>query len=244
MSTRSGEIIVGLGRRDWLQLLVMGVLGFSLGNTFLYIGLESLPATTTSFLLNGIPILTVVLGILVLGEKPHWHQWVGIIVAVIGGMVYFGWRIKLDQGWAILWSLLGVLLISIYGILARSMTRRERIDPISLSAIPMGFGGFILLLFAFPIPRLSMSILGIVAWLTFINSAMAFVLWNGALKHMQAFEISITANLMPVGTAIIAPVILGEVVSGLAWVGMAVSLAGVLLVGVGGRSPGTKTRTL
>ncbi len=244
MSIRSREIVVGLRRGEWLQLLVMGVLGFSIGNTLLYIGLESLPATTTSFLLNGIPILTVFLGILFLGEKPLWHQWVGIVVAVLGGVVYFGWRIELDQGWAILWSLLGVLFISIYGILARGLTRRERIDPISLSALPMGFGGIILFLFATPLPRLALPIIGIVAWLTFINSALAFVLWNRALKHMQAFEISITANLMPVGTAILAPIILGEVVSGLAWLGMGVSLAGILLVGVGGRKLGVKPRIL
>jgi drug/metabolite transporter (DMT)-like permease len=124
------------------------------------------------------------------------------------------------------------------------MTRAERIDPLALSAIPMGIGGLFLVPFIWPLPALSWPVVRILVWLTLINSATAFVLWNQALKHMQAFEISITANLMPLGTAILAPFFLGEIVPGNAWVGMLISLMGVVLVGVGGRSVVAKQRML
>ena len=61
---------------------------------------------------------------------------------------------------------------------------------------------------------------------------------------MQAFEISITGNLMPIGTALLAPLFLSEMVSGMAWLGMSISLIGVVLVGLGGRSEPLKTRTI
>jgi drug/metabolite transporter (DMT)-like permease len=122
------------------------------------------------------------------------------------------------------------------------MTRSGRIDPVSLTAIPMGFGSLFLLAFIWPLPQLSWRIVGILAWLTLVNSAIAFVIWNNALKYMKAFEISITANLMPIGTALLAPVLLGEPVPGMAWLGMSISLIGVVLVGVGGRSMPIKNR--
>ena len=128
--------------------------------------------------------------------------------------------------------------------MARGMTRSGRVDPVSLTAIPMGFGALLILAFIWPMPILSWRILGILAWLTFINSAVGFVIWNHALKSIQAFEISITGNLMPIGTALLAPLFLGEMVSGKAWVGMSISLIGVILVGIGGRSDPLKTDTI
>ncbi len=242
--SRSLPRLKSMGTMDWMILVIMGVLGFSVGNTILYIGLETLPATTTSFLLNGIPIATVLLGLLTLGEKPRAMQWFGIFLALVGGSVFFGWRVAFDQRPAILLSLLGVLSISIYGLLARRMTRLERIDPVSLSAIPMGIGGLLLVVFILPIPHVSGQTVGILMWLTLVNSALAFVIWNNALKCMQAFEISVTGNLMPIGTAILAPIMLGEAVAPNAWIGMVISLIGVVLVGVGGREALFKTRVV
>jgi drug/metabolite transporter (DMT)-like permease len=165
-------------------------------------------------------------------------------MAMMGGLIYFGGRIELDQILAIGLSLLGVLSISIYGLLARGMTRSGRIDPIALSAIPMGFGSIFLLVAGWPFPLPSWRILGILAWLTLINSAIAFVIWNNALRYMQAFEISVTANLMPLGTALLSPLILGEPVSSMAWLGILISLIGVVLVGVGGQTIPTKRRVV
>ncbi len=237
---RSRTMLRDLNRSDWLKLALMGLMGFSIGNTVMYIGLKTLPATTTSFLLNGIPVITVILGALTLGELPRRAQWGGILLALLGGLIFFGWRIEINQIRPVLLSLLGVLMISLYGLLARGMTRDGRIDPISLTAIPMGFGSLLLLFLIWPLPQLSWNAIAILAWLTLVNSAMAFVLWNNALKHMQAFEISITGNLMPIGTAILAPIFLGESVSSMAWLGMVLSLIGVILVGLGGRSAAVK----
>jgi drug/metabolite transporter (DMT)-like permease len=59
----------------------------------------------------------------------------------------------------------------------------------------------------------------------------AFLIWNHARQKLKAFEMSITVNLMPIGTALIAPLLIGETISGRAWAGMLVTLVGVLLVG-------------
>lgn len=241
---RSRPLLKHLERVDWIQLAIMGLLGFSLGNTVLYIGLKSLPATTTSFLLNGIPVATMLLGIGTLGEFPRWLQWCGMLLAMVGGLVFFGGRIEIIQIQPIILTFVGVFLISIYGLMARGITRGGRVGPVSLTAIPMGFGALVLLAFIWPMPVVSWRIVGILAWLTLINSALGFVIWNHALRSLQAFEISVMGNLMPIGTALLAPFFLGEMVSGKAWVGMSISLLGVVLVGVGGHSDPIKTRTI
>lgn len=232
---RSRDVLSGLKRQEWLRLVIMGALGFTLGNSFLFFGLQTLPATTTAFLLNGIPIATVLLGAWTLGERPRWLQWIGILIALLGGVVFFGGRIELTQVNAIGMTLIGVLLLTFFGLMARGFTRSERIDPISLTALPMGFGALLLLVFIWPISLPSWRVVVVLAWLTLVNSATAFVIWNHALKSMQAFEISITGNLMPLGTAILAPIILAEPVPGNAWLGISLSLVGVVLVGIGGR---------
>lgn len=231
----SRDVLSGLKRQEWLRLVIMGALGFTLGNSFLFFGLQTLPATTTAFLLNGIPIATVLLGAWTLGERPRWLQWIGILIALLGGVVFFGGRIELTQVNAIGMTLIGVLLLTFFGLMARGFTRSERIDPISLTALPMGFGALLLLVFIWPISLPSWRVVVVLAWLTLVNSATAFVIWNHALKSMQAFEISITGNLMPLGTAILAPIILAEPVPGNAWLGISLSLVGVVLVGIGGR---------
>jgi drug/metabolite transporter (DMT)-like permease len=241
---RSRPTLRKLQRREWIQLIFMGLLSFTLGNPLLYIGLQTIPATTSSFLMNGIPIATLMLGALTLREYPRLIQWGGILLASIGGIVFFGGHIELSEARGIGLSLIGVLLITIFGLLARDMTRRERIDPVALTAIPMGFGSVVLLAFIWPLPMPSLKVLGILAWLTFVNSAIAFVLWNHALKRLQAFEISITGNLMPIGTALLAPIFLGEPVSSMAWLGISLSLIGVILVGVGGKSAPLRNRMI
>ncbi len=68
-------------------------------------------------------------------------------------------------------------------------------------------------------------------WLIVPSSMIAFVIWNHARRNLKAFEMTITLNLMPIGTALISPWLIGETISGRAWVGMLVTLVGVLLVG-------------
>ncbi len=63
---------------------------------------------------------------------------------------------------------------------------------------------------------------------------LAFLIWNHARQKLKAFEMSITLNLMPIGTALISPWLIGETIPGRAWIGMLVTLVGVLLVGFTG----------
>jgi len=142
--------------------------------------------------------------------------------------------VDLDDVYSIGLTLIGVLAYTINGLIGRSIAREKKVDSLTLAALPMGIGGFAILFIspvqAFP-PR---STWGIMLWLIVPSSMLAFFLWNHARQKLKAFEMSITLNLMPIGTALISPWLIGETIPGRAWVGMLVTLAGVSLVGLTG----------
>ena len=230
----SRGILRVLRTQDWLRLGSMGIAGFAIGNLMMSKGLENLNATTSAFLLNGIPVLTFLLGAAFLNEKPASLQWLGLVIALAGGVIFFGMSVDLDDFYSIGLTLIGVLAYTFNGLIGRAIAREKVVDSVTLSAVPMGIGGFALLfispLHAFP-PR---STWGIMLWLIVPGSMLAFLLWNHARRNLKAFESSITLNLMPIGTALISPWLIGETIPGRAWAGILVTLVGVLLVGFTG----------
>jgi drug/metabolite transporter (DMT)-like permease len=233
----SRQVLRNLSLSAWLRLALMGILAYPIGNGLFFWSLKTLPATTSSFLLSAIPIFTLVVGIVWLKERPNWLQGVGFLLALIGGVIFFGMRIEAGDGLAVGAALLGGISLATFGLIARDFVRKGEVNSTVLTAVPMCIGGGLLLVIA-PITEIPTTpVIGTVAWLAIINSALAYVVWNHALKRLQAFEISIVGNLMPMGTAILAPLLVNEVVSGRAWVGMVVALAGVMLVGIAGERP-------
>ena len=233
----SRQVLRSLSLSAWLRLALMGILAYPIGNGLFFWSLRTLPSTTSSFLLSAIPIFTLVVGIVWLKERPNWLQGAGFLLALIGGVIFFGMRIETGDWQAVGAALLGGISLATFGLIARDFVRKGEVNSTVLTAVPMFIGGGLLVVIA-PVTEMpSMPVIGTVAWLAIINSALAYVIWNHALKRLQAFEISIVGNLMPMGTAILAPLLVNEVVSGRAWIGMAVALAGVMLVGIAGERP-------
>jgi len=225
---RHGRAFVAIG--SWWKLAVMGILAFPVGNALLFTGLRTLSATTSAFILNAVPIVTLILGALLLRERPTPLQWLGLGVSLAGGALFFGEVPGVMDVRATLISLAGASALAAYGVMARDVARSGAADTVSLAAFPSLFGGGLLLAFAFPSQAPSARMLAVLAWLAVVNSAVAYVLWTHAMKRLKAFEISVIGNLLPVGTAIISPFFHGEPASVRAWLGMAVGLVGVVLV--------------
>ncbi len=231
---RSRASLRRLKGKDWVRLFIMGLLAYPLANGIFFWALQYIPSTTLSFLLNAVPIVTLGLGALSLGERPTRIQWVGVVVALVGAGMFFDGELSLDDRLPVVATLAGVLAVAVFGVMSRDFAAHGRLDSIGLSALPAFFGGLALLLVAPPLRRpISLSTWAILAWLAVVNSAIAYLLWNRALQHLQAFEISLVGNLMPIGTALLAPILLGEEVLAGTWMAMIVALIGVVLVGAG-----------
>ena len=67
-----------------LQLLLLGVAGIGIYNICLNYGELSVSAGVASFIIGLIPVVTIVLSVLFLDERPGSAVWVGILISFMG----------------------------------------------------------------------------------------------------------------------------------------------------------------
>jgi drug/metabolite transporter (DMT)-like permease len=234
---RSVPEVRRLTSKTWKRLALLGVLSFPVANGLLFWGLRDLPATTSAFLLNGVPVFSLIIGARWLRESPNRWQWVGVAVAFLGAALFFRSSLEFGAWPAVAATLVATLAMGITGVMNRSLAGGGRLGTLVLVGLPMGIGGTALMLVAPPTVVFSPKVLLVLAWLAVLNSALAHSLVVHAQRRLKAFETGLAINLMPMGTAILSPLMLGESVSLWAWVGILVAMAGIFLVGLAGARP-------
>jgi drug/metabolite transporter (DMT)-like permease len=220
----------GLSGKDWLRLVALGVLYYAVAQGAQFIGLAYLPAVTVSILLNFTALVVVFLGILFLGERPGWLQWLGVAFFAAGILTYFyPVAFPMQQVFGLLIVLFGVLANALSSILGRYINRSRSLSPLLVTVVSMGIGSGLLLVGGILIqglPMLSLLNWFFIAWLAIVNTAFAFTLWNSTLQVLSAMESSIINGTMLVQIAILAWIFLGE--------GLTLQeIAGMVLVGIG-----------
>lgn len=219
--------------RIWLQLFFIGLSAYTIGNGAMFWSLKYLPATTVSFMMGMITLLILFGSILWLHEIPNRLQTAGIIVTLAGTVMFFSIGLKPGEplGMAIL--SIGLIAFTIFGVLGRDAARAQKVDTLALTAIPLALGGGFMLLIALPLeglPHASPGTWGLVLWLSAINTALSYVMYNHSLQVLTAFEMNVMLNLSPVLTAIMGWFLLSERLTVWQWVGMVVVIVGVALV--------------
>jgi drug/metabolite transporter (DMT)-like permease len=233
MTRRPHEEGVRLRAREWLMLFIAGVAGYAVAQGLQFVGLSYLPAITTTFLLNFTPLFVLLLGVSFLGETPTVIQFAGMIIALMGAYVYFLTPIPVGEILGVLVVLVSGLGWAAYMIVVRGFQRVGRIGTFRLTAITMGFGTTILLTSALVferLPTVKLSGLVIIVWLSLVNTAFAFYLWNRTLRDLKAYELSMLQNTMLVQIALLASVFLDEKLTANEALGIILVLIGVTLV--------------
>ena len=222
------------------RLALLGIAAYLVGNGAFFVALQVVPSTTVSFLMGLIPILILVGSLLWLKENPTWWQAFGLVISLVGTVLFFlpGMQAQVWRGIPILG--LGILGFGFFGLLSRLIARERKVDSLTLTAIPLAVGGAGLLAVGLPLeglPHLTTTGLGIVIWLAVVNTAIAYLLYNHALQHLTALQMNLVLNLSPFVTALLAAAVLGETLSAVQWAGMGVATAGVALA-QRGQAPG------
>jgi drug/metabolite transporter (DMT)-like permease len=234
--TRSATPLGTLTRRDWLNLVGLGLLYYTITQGSQFLGLAYLPAITFSLLLNSTAIVVAVLGIPLLRELPTRLQWSGALVFVAGAVVFFyPLAIPAGQGIGYAIAAVHILATSLSSIVGRGVNRGHRIHPLTVTLVSMGIGSVMMLgigLLLEPWPDLDLGSWGIVIWLAVVNTAVAFTLWNHTLRTLSAMESSIINNTMLIQITILAWLFLGETLTGVKIGGLILAAAGAMLVQV------------
>ncbi len=220
-------------KKHMLKFLILGVAGYSVAQGLQYVGLFHLPAVTVTFLLNFTPVLVLLLGLIFLQESPTPLQLAGMALALLGAYFFFSSSISGVELTGIVITLLSGLGWAVYMVGSRQVLTKDELKPLSLTFFPMVFGA-VLLLFAAMLaehsPTITINGWIITLWLSLVNTALAFLLWNHALKRVEAFKLSILQNTMLIQIAILAWIFLGEELTPMKLVAMGMVFIGVLLV--------------
>ena len=237
LRSSGAQVLRRMDRRTWLNMVVLGVLFYTLAQGAQYVSLAYLPAVTVNLVLGFNPVLVTLLGMLLLAEVPNWLQWLGVVAAMAGVVVYF-YPVENPAGQVFgLAAGLVCLLASAYSaILGRSINRRGDLTPLHVTAISMGIGAPLMLLAGLltekwvPISPVAWLI---IIYLAVVNTALAFTIWNLTLRTLPAMESSMINNAMTVQVPVIAVIFLGEYLGFKEIAGLALIALGVLVVQTG-----------
>lgn len=226
----------GLSHQQWGQLILLGLLFYAVTQGAQFVGLAYLPAVTVSLLLNFTTIIVVLMGIVVLNERPTARQWCGVGLSILGVVIYF-YPISFPTGQIIGLIVVGagMLANSASAVLGRSINREGGLPPLIVTVVSMGIGAVVMLVAGVAIqglPPLSLANWAVTGWLAVVNTAFAFTLWNHTLRTLTAMESSIINSTMLIQIAVLAWLFLKEPITGQEIAGMALAGAGALIVQV------------
>jgi drug/metabolite transporter (DMT)-like permease len=223
-----------LTRRDWVVLIALGLVYYTLTQGSQFLGLQYLPAITFSLLLTFTAPMTALSAIPLLKEKLTRGQWFGMAVFMLGVLVYF-YPVLIPAGMALglVIGVLNVVMNSAAALIGRGINRAGHLSPLTVTVVSMGIGSIVLLgigLATEDFPQLSLGNWANIVWLAAVNTALAFTLWNHTLRTLTAAESSIINNTMLIQIAVLAWLFLGEQPGPKEWLGMGVVTVGVLMV--------------
>jgi drug/metabolite transporter (DMT)-like permease len=201
-----------------------------------FVALALLQAITVSLLLNLTPLIVLALGAIFLREVPSRTQVCLIVLAVVGAMLYFypaGVPASEILGVAVV--IVSLVANAVSSVMGRSINRNRAAPALVVTGISMAFGAILLLAVGFITERTAvLSPLSVVyvVWLSVVNTAFAFTLWNNSMQTLRAVDMSIINCTMMPQIVILSIWFLGEMPSLLDWVGLAVLAISVTLMQV------------
>jgi len=223
----------GLSVRQWAWLAAVGISAYTIGNGAFFLALKYLPAVTVSFVGSLSPLLVLFLGLSWLREVPTRWQVAGVLLSIVGSVLFFSPGLKAGEMVGLLIVVVGLVGFSLFGVLARFLARERQIDTLSRTALPLAIGGGLLMVIAWPLegpPVFSAAGWMAVLWLAVVNTALGYLLYHHAVHVLTALEMNVLLNLCPLGAAALAWLLLGERLYPIQIMGVVVVIVGVTLV--------------
>lgn len=229
------------GRRDWLILVTLGLLGGGASPLLATYGLSILPASVGGLFANVSPLAVAVLGPLCFHERFGRLAVVGLLVGFAGVLVLIqpgsgpsGLEVPLAGVTMAILSAVGWALFMLQG---RRVMARHR--PLAVTAVASGVGALLIGLVAHldgglgPAFAVLPAIWPIVLWIGVVSNGVGYGAWMVAVSVLGAGRVSPFQYLVPVVGTTLSLLLLGEQPTTMFLVGGAMILAGVALTQTG-----------
>ena len=227
---------------DWGRFVIAGIVGQVVAQLGVVSGITRSLASNAAILVLLLPVLSTLLAAVLLGERITRLRAAALAIGLAGVLLLSAESLARSSLLEMRY-LTGNLLIlaglagsAFYNAYCKGLFEKFSQDEVLISSyIAASITGLILLAWLDP-PRLGLfATLTWQSWLGFgyqalITYGLAMLLFFEALKHLDVSTASLSLYLLPVFGVVLAALLLGERLSGLALGGSAIVLAATLLI--------------
>jgi drug/metabolite transporter (DMT)-like permease len=211
------------------RCLGLGAFGYAVFSSCFFFALEGLSASLTVLLLYTYPVIVSVGAWVIFRERlSRWECLALPLVAVGLGLLVWG-EFEVRSAGALAFGFLSALFYSAYIMASSRFTRG--IPPFTAIFYIMLSAGVVLSLVHLRRMPPSIEAWGVVVSAAFLCSVLAMGLFLAALQKLKNSEVSLLSTAEPVTGVILAAIFLGERLLPPQWVGGALIVAGMVLVG-------------
>jgi drug/metabolite transporter (DMT)-like permease len=226
-------------RRELPWLILLGLIGITAFNTFLYSALRT-TTVVNGTLINALsPVLTFLLAVPLLGQRLRQNQIVGILLSILGAAVIIvrgevGALAQLTFNRGDLLVLAGTACWSLYTVLIG--LRRTRLPPFVFLWAIIGIG----VLFHLPLIAVARMMVGgfdltwataaALVYVSVFASVASYGIWNRSVAVLGPGLTGMSMHLIPVFASVLAVLFLGERFAWFHAVGILLIAAGIALV--------------
>lgn len=241
----AGLVLLALRRRLphgawWWRSLVLGVLNTGAFFALVYVAAQTLPTSVASTIMATSSAVMMLAAWALLGQRPRAVAVAGAVLGIAGvaAMLLTG-SVRVAPG-GVAASVAAMTMSSIGYVLATRWG--HDVDVLSSTAWQLVAGGLVVLPLAVAVegapPALDGTALLGFAFVSLAATALAFVAWFAALRHLGPSTVGLLGLLNPVTGVLLGTVLASESLSLRQGLGIALVLAGVV---TGTRRPAART---
>lgn len=228
-----------LTKKDKKNILFIGVFGYCFSIALQLIGTDMVAASMASIINTMTPVAIILFAVLLLREKSTIGQVVGILITVVGSVLIVGGAGEGNSLLGILLNFAGMIFWGLSSVMIRKSC--AALDGVWVTV----YGMFVAMLTAIPFmaveilregtalsaitPTAALAIL----WVGIVPTAVANLFWNKALENLPAATCSLFYAFLPIVTAVLGVLILGESLTRDFVLGSAVIVLGMVIAVLG-----------
>ena len=214
------------------RLFVIALISAAVQYSLTFNGLRGLDASTAVLVIQSEVPFLVILGALLLGERPGPRKWVGILIAFLGVALIAGEPRLGDAWWALGLTLGGALTWAVGQVMIRQIGEVGGFTMIAWVAV---FAAPQLFVFSLVFEQDQLEsirsadwvVWSTVAYLGLVMTAIGYALWYGLVGRYPVNQVAPFLLLLPVFSVLGGVLLLGETMTWLITLGGIVILAGV-----------------
>ena len=224
-------------RQNWRRMLLLGFMGSGIYNTLQYIALTETTATNAAILNSWGPILIVLAGSAIFGERMRAMQIIGMIVSLVGvGVVVLQgefvriYSLAFNRG-----DLVMLFATGVWALYTALLRLRPQISTMSFAGVTYVIAGIVNLPLAAweyaqgQVMEISAETIAAVIYAGVLASLVAYFFYARSVEIIGANRTGVFIHLIPLFTSVLAFVFLGEAPTTYHAVGFPLILAGVFL---------------